>query len=170
VEGESSLQTLAEVSIALAGFASLLVVLRRGGSASLSEGEGADLFVVVGGSLMVLLFSLLPLPLGHLGLSGPLLWGISSALLSIGLALGYLAILRQRSRLLAAGVQPLFPRLSGFAVHAPLPVVALLILNATGMLLGRGPGLYILSLILVLALSALPLLFVVVELAGGSRE
>ena len=59
IEGENSLQTLAEVSVALAGFASLLVVLRRGSPTSVSEGEGADLFVVVGGNLLVLLFSLL---------------------------------------------------------------------------------------------------------------
>ena len=55
METEGSLQTLAEVSVALAGFSSLLVVLRRGPAGALSEGEGTDLFVVVGGNLLVLM-------------------------------------------------------------------------------------------------------------------
>ena len=42
MQAGGSLQTLAEVSVALAGFASLLVVLRRGSVGSVSQGEGAD--------------------------------------------------------------------------------------------------------------------------------
>ena len=170
MEGEASLQTFAEVSIALAGFASLLVVLRRGPSHSLSEGEGADLFVVVGGGLLVLVFSLLPLPLHHLGLSNASVWGISSVSFAVGLVLGYTAILRRRSHLLRSGIQPLFPQLSRASVHSPLVVVALLLLSAADVLVPRGPGPYLLSLLLLLALSALPLLFVIIELARGSER
>ena len=109
MEGESSLQTLAEVSIALAGFASLLVVLNRGRSGALSEGEGADLFVVAGGGLLALFFSLLPLPLRHFGLAPSSVRTLSSASFSAGLFLGYVAILRRRYRLLRAEVEPSFP-------------------------------------------------------------
>jgi hypothetical protein len=160
IEGENSLQTLSEVSVALAGFASLLVVLRRRSPNSVSEGEGADLFVVVGGNLLVLLFSLLPPSLHHLGVSDPSTWRISSVLLGVSLLLGYLVVLRRRARLLRSGIRPSFPRVSQIAVQTPLIVVALL---------GPDVGKYLLCLILLLALSALPLVFVVIELGGDSR-
>jgi hypothetical protein len=170
IEAEGSLQTLAEVSVALAGFASLLVVLRRGSAASVSEGEGADLFVVVGGNLLVLVFSLLPLPLHHLGASDASTWRISSALLAAALLLGYVAILQRRAALLRAGIQPSFPRLSRISVQTPLIVVALLIFNSTGLFGGPGAGAYLLALLLLLSLSALPLVFVVIELAASPRK
>jgi hypothetical protein len=169
IEGENSLQTLSEVSVALAGFASLLVVLRRRSPNSVSEGEGADLFVVVGGNLLVLLFSLLPPSLHHLGVSDPSTWRISSVLLGVSLLLGYLVVLRRRARLLRSGIRPSFPRVSQIAVQTPLIVVALLVLNTTGLLGGPDVGKYLLCLILLLALSALPLVFVVIELGGDSR-
>ena len=116
IEAEGSLQTFAEVSVALAGFASLLVVLRRG-PASVSEGEGADLFVVVGGNLVVLLFSLLPLPLHHFGVSDVSVWKISSALLALALLLGYVAVLRRSAELERSGIQPSFPRTSRISMQ-----------------------------------------------------
>jgi hypothetical protein len=170
IDGENSLQTLAEVSVALAGFASLLVVLRRGSPTSVSEGEGADLFVVVGGNLLVLLFSLLPLSLHHLGVSDPSTWRISSVLLAVALLFGYVVVLRRRAQLLRTDIQPSFPRVSRIAVQTPLIVVALLVLNATGLFGGPDLGQYLLCLILFLALSSLPLVFVVIELAGNSRK
>ncbi len=170
MDGTSSLQTLAEVSVALAGFASLLVVLRRGQAPPPPGGEGADLFVVVGGGLLVLLFSLLPLPLGHLLPSASSVWVFSSALFSGCLLFGYLAILRRRSQLLRAGIRPSFPRVSQVVVQAPLVVIVLLVLNVVGVLVPQGPGVYILSLIFVLVLSAVPLLFAVIDLAAESSE
>lgn len=168
-EAEGSLQTLAEVSVALAGFASLLVVLRRGSAAAVSGGEGADLFVVVGGNLLVLLFSLLPLPLHLLGTSVAGTWRISSALLGVALLLGYLSLLRRRAALLRAGVQPSFPRISRVSVHSPVVVIGLLVGNAVGLVGGPGAGAYLLALILLLSLSALPLVFLVIELADSPK-
>ena len=170
IEAEGTLQTLAEVSVALAGFASLLVVLRSGSAAVVSQGEGADLFIVVGGNLLVLAFSLLPLPLHYLGASGASAWRISGALLAAALLLGYVAILRHRAELLRAGIRSPFPRISRISVQSPLIVVALLLVNSSGLLGSPGVGAYLLALILLMSLSALPLVFLVVALAASPRK
>jgi hypothetical protein len=170
METEGSLQTLAEVSVALAGFSSLLVVLRRGPAGALSEGEGTDLFVVVGGNLLVLMYSLLPLSLHHLGASEPFTWRIASALLAAALLAGYVAILRLYSGLLGADTQSLFPRLARVAVHTPIIVVIFLVIICMGLFGNRASGAYLLALILLLSASSLPLLFLVIGLATSSRE
>ena len=170
MEAEGSLQTLAEVSVTLAGFSSLLVVLRRGPVGALSEGEGTDLFVVVGGNLLVLVYSLLPLSLHYLGASESATWRIASALLAVALLLGYLAILRLYARFLRAGTQPSFPRISRVAVHTPIILLIFLLIICMGLFGHRSSGAYLLALLLLLSVSSLPLLFVVIELATSSRE
>ena len=170
MDGEGSLQTLAEVSIALAGFGSLLVVLRRSPSSSWSESEGVDLLVVVGGGLLVLFFALSPLSFFHLGLSDPALWSLSSSLLAFALILAYLVVLQRRRRLLRAGFQPSYPRLSRVLVQLPLVLAAILVLNATDLLIPRGVGAYLLALDLLLAASAFPLIALVIDFSAGSRR
>jgi hypothetical protein len=170
MEVEGSLQTLAEVSVALAGFSSLLVVLRRGAAGALSEGEGTDLFVVVGGNLLVLVFSLLPLSLHHLGASESSTWRIASALLAVALSLGYLATARLYAGLLGGGDQPSFPRIARIAVHTPVVLVISLVIVCTGLFGDRASGAYLFVLLLLLSVSSLPLLLVVIELATSSRE
>ena len=170
MEAEGSLQTLAEVSVALAGFSSLLVVLRRGPAGALSEGEGTDLFVVVGGNLLVLVYSLLPLSLHYLGASESSTWRIASALLAAALLLGYVAIVRLYAGLLRSGTQGSFPRVSRMAVHTPIIVVIFLIVICTGLFGDRTAGAYLLALLLLLSVSSLPLLLAIIVLATSSRE
>jgi hypothetical protein len=170
MEAESSLQTLAEVSVALAGFSSLLVVLRRGPAGALSEGEGTDLFVVVGGNLLVVVYSLFPFSLHHLGVSEFSTWRIASALLAVALLLGYLAILRLYAGFRGAGSQPSFPRVSRIAVHTPIILLILLVIICTGLFGDRTSGAYLLALLLLLSVSSIPLLLLVIELATSSRE
>jgi hypothetical protein len=169
MQAGGSLQTLAEVSVTLAGFASLLVVLRRGSATSVSPGEGADLFVVVGGNLLVLLFSLVPLPLHYLGVSESAVWRSSSGVFAGTLVLGYLAILRMRASLLASGIESYFPRSSRVTAHTPLIVVTLLVANSVGLFGDSSVGAYLLALVLLVLLSSLPLLFVVIDLARAPR-
>ena len=166
MEGADSLQTLAEVSVALAGFSSLLVVLRRAPSTPWSPGEGSDLFIVVGGSLMVLVFALLPLPVHHFGASDATVWTVSSAALATGILLAYAAVMHRRRQLLRAGITPDHPHVARVAVQAPLALVAILALSAADLLVPRGPGPYLLVLILFLALASLPLIFLVVALGS----
>ena len=161
--GESALETLAEVAIALAGFGSLLVVLRRAPESPWQAGEGTDLFIVVGGSLLVLFFALAPLPLFHLGLSEPGVWRLSSALLALGLVAAYVVVLRRRTRLLREGIRPTLPGLSSALAQLPLLLAALLALNAASVLPAPGAGGYLLALVLLLAGSAFPLVSMVAQ-------
>ena len=168
-EVEGSLQTLAEISVALAGFASLLVVLQRR-TEPLEQGGGTDLFVVVGGNLTVLVFALLPLPLVQMGMAEATTWRVTGAVLAIVTLLGYFAILQLRAALLSSGVEPYFPRVSRVSVHAPLPLFAFLIAIAGGVFGAASAGAYVLALLLLVLLSSLPLLFVVIDLAVTRRD
>lgn len=166
MEAAGALETLAEVSVALAGFSSILVALRRG-PAEPSRGAGSDLFMVVGGSLLVTLFSLLPLALHHLGLGPQALWRFQSILLAVVLAISWLIILRLRANLLGAGLRPSFPTFSAIAVHSPLLLVIFLLLSAFDLLV---PGAYLLALIALLMMSALPLVLSVLTLTAGFQK
>jgi len=90
--------------------------------------------------------------------------------LAVALFLGYLAIMRLRALLLGSGIQSTFPRVSRISVHAPLPLVALLLTVSIGLFGGAAAGAYVLALLLLVLLSSLPLLFVVIELAVSSEQ
>ena len=78
--GEGFLQTLAEVSITLAGFSALISVFRqRAGSAWRPEGLMA-MRGVIELSLLPVLFALLPFPLFYSGLTESAVWRVCSAL------------------------------------------------------------------------------------------
>jgi hypothetical protein len=170
VNGEGSLQTLAQVSIALAGFGSLLVVLRRAPESAWSEGEGVDLLIVVGGSFLVLLFSLSPLSFVHLGLSEATVWRLSSVLLGLALIPCYVLVLRRRRRLLRAGIHPTFPNVSRVLAQLPLLLVAFLFTVGAGVLGSAALGGYLLALVLLLVGSAFPLIALVTRLGVDSAE
>ena len=76
---------------------------------------------------------------------------------------------KRRAALLRGGIQPSFPRTSRVSVQTPLIVVALLVLNAIGLPGGPSAGGYLLALLLLLSLSALPLVFLVVELGASPK-
>jgi len=164
--GEGSLQTLAQVAIALAGFGSLLVVLRRDPTSSWSAGESGDLLVVVGGSLLVLFFSLLPLPVFYLGPSEAAVWRLSSALLAVALAITYWVVLRRRRQLHRAGLRPSFPKISRAIAQLPLVLVVVLAANAANAFGSAGAGTYLLALVLMLGASSFPLVAMVLRLGA----
>jgi hypothetical protein len=167
MDGESALETLAEVAIALAGFGSLLVVLRRAPESPWAPGEGTDLFVVVGGSLLVLFFALAPLPLFHLGLTESWAWRLSSVLLALALVAAYMVVRQRRVRLAREGIRSTLPRLSAVLAQLPLLLAAVLALNAASVLPPPGAGGYLLALVLLLAGSAFPLISLVAQVGAG---
>jgi hypothetical protein len=100
--GESSLlETTAEVSVAFAGFIGIFLVLAaREGRFPPSDSFQIRLIVIC--SLAPVFFAALPLILGSLGLSGAMLWRISSgAVGSAGVAIT--AYLVRQTRSLAPG-------------------------------------------------------------------
>jgi len=68
------------------------------------------------------------------------------------------------------GLRPSFPTFSAIAVHSPLLLVILLLLSAFDLLVPLGPGAYLLALIALLMMSALPLVLSVLTPTAGFRK
>jgi hypothetical protein len=170
MDGESALQTLAQIAISLAGFGGLMVVLRRDPSGPLSVGESMDLALVVGGSLLALLFALLPLPLFHFGLSEPIAWQLASILFGIALSVLHLRLAWARLVLPGPGVQPIWPRLTRAATWLPLGLALTLVPAALGVLRGITVGLYLQALLVLLIVSAFPMVGIAVRLTFEIAE
>jgi hypothetical protein len=95
MEWADVLLAIAEVSIAFAGFASIVAILggREGGG---WRTEDVDRFwVMIEYSFAALLFALVPFAFFHLGVGEPALWRVGSALMSTFL-LGYAVMVARR--------------------------------------------------------------------------
>lgn len=113
--------------------------------------------------------ALLPFVLHHLGLAGDVLWVACSLVLALGyVAFGVLVWRRSRGPL--AGRQLSFPFSATIGVITGVVFLALL-LDAAGILLDRGFGVYLVGVMWTLLFASLMFLRVVVVPAGtaGSR-
>jgi len=91
------LLAFAEISVAFAGFSSVVAIFQRGRDAG---GAGFDLFrfwVMLEHSLAALFFCVLPFPLHFLGVGDAALWASGSVAL-IAFALGHVAVSRTLAR------------------------------------------------------------------------
>jgi hypothetical protein len=166
--GEGTLQTIAEVSITLAGFSALIAVFRqRVGSAWRPEG-----LVAVRGliefSLVPGLFALLPFPLFYSGLAESAVWRLCSSLL--GTAYVTLMVLNEvRMRgLTRSGARR--PRPRYFRGMRTIGLVGVLLLAAnTATLPFGGLSLYLGGLLLVLVVAALQLISILAVVRADQR-
>jgi len=78
-----NLLTIAEIAVALAGFAGIIATFQLGQLEHISRGRVLAVWMVVNISLGVGLFSLLPLGLINFGIEAEVVWAISSALMAI---------------------------------------------------------------------------------------
>jgi hypothetical protein len=156
VEWQSSLEAIAEVSIAFAGFSAVIAIIRRAGAGAWLPQEIIGLWAMLGASVGSLFFSLLPLPLYHLGISDPSLWTVCSASLAVYVLTFYVLALRAVSR---HGSRR--PRLTRVMNHFPLFIFVLLICNALDIFISRGVGAYLAALVLLLLGGVYPLLVIV---------
>ena len=142
---DSLLQTHAEVAVALAGFASVAAVLRR----PLSSRERRDFLALLFTALIQVIGSLVPVWLSTLGLGGPPLWRIATALVLV-LSITLVSVLVYFS-----------PRTEGrnsmVLINAPVTLVSnalavvtfgALIVNVLGTPIAPGFGLYYTALLL----------------------
>ncbi len=77
------LQTLAEISIAFAGFASIVVAFRRRDAGSWTQPDALRYQMMLSSSLASLFFSILPIAIHYCGFSDQVVWRASSALLAL---------------------------------------------------------------------------------------
>jgi hypothetical protein len=129
---------LAEVSVAFAGFASVVVVFRRRDIAAWSAMDAFRFRGMLVTSLLALSSCLVPLTLGAFSLPEPVVWGTSSAFFLIAYA-GF--AFRTAPRLLEARDSPGYSRLSAWIAGAAASVaVTLQALNLFGIGFLREPG------------------------------
>jgi hypothetical protein len=159
---EGVLYALAEVAVALAGFSGLVVVFRFQGVRRWSPMELRMLWLLIGDSFLVLLFSLLPVPLSLFGWSASLIWSVCPALLGTWFFLGSGLAIRgdraDRARGISVSVPAFTPILSAVVVGS-IVMGAALWLSVFDLGVPRGQGIYVLGLILLVAYAAVEFLF-----------
>jgi hypothetical protein len=88
VQGADILETIAELSVAFAGFTGVVVAFGRRPHHQSSEIDAHAFRAMLAASLQALFFSVFPFLLAASGLEGSRLWRTSSALMLVGLAIG----------------------------------------------------------------------------------
>jgi hypothetical protein len=150
LEPNEALQTIAEVGVALAGFASLVAVFRRRPDEVWAPRALAGLRFMIELSLCAVLFAILPFCLVATGLGEEETWLVSC----LALAVAYCVLLHlnvSRSRAIGAqGIahrQPIQAR-TGLALG--VVIALLLIFSAFNILIPRGPSVFLFALFFLL--------------------
>jgi len=151
VTGDSALLTTAEVAVAFAGFASVVTVFRRREHAGWAPQDALRFQLMITSSLSVAFFALLPFAVSFFGASELTVWGVSSGLLALYLALS-LGLVARRTVSLTAG-EALNPFISWTFSAGGLIVLALQVLNASGVFFERELGPYFVGLLYALVLA-----------------
>jgi hypothetical protein len=166
IAGENVLHTLAEVSIAFAGFSGIVGVF--GGGSNLSEGERTfRVRMMIVGSLSAFFGSLLPIALGQFEAMGPFVWVICCPLFATFVVLMSLDVYRRTAALASHGnySRPWFRPV----IYAGSSLAALSLIGATFGLL-PGHSIYILAIIWQLALASLQFLLLVLQTKPRSER
>ncbi len=153
------LHTLAEVSIAFAGFSGVVGVF--GGGSALSEGERTfRVQVMIVASLAAFLGSLLPLALGQFEAAVPLVWFLCCPLFAGYVILNSLNVYRQTGTLASGGdySRPWFAPI----IYSINFLLALALIGATFALL-PGHSVYIVAIVWQLAVASLQFLLLVLH-------
>ena len=145
VNFDSVLQTHAEVAVALAGFASVAAVLQR----PLSSDERRSFLALLFTALIQVVGSLVPIWLSTLGLGGPTLWRIATALV-LALSITLLLVLVYVSLRYSDGSRAILINAPVTYICHALTLVTLgaLLLNTLGIPVAPGFGLYYTALLL----------------------
>ena len=166
MQGEGPLLTIAEVSVALAGFSSVVIALRGSGPNAWSAQDRFGLGNVLAASVGSLFGSLLPFPIAYLGCSSDVVWGVTNAVVGV-IVLG--AVLVLGNAVARAEIPPRTPKIFWAFVGSGLVVAVLLLLSAFDVGLPRGPSVLLIGLIwALLAAFAQLATFVLVTWSGDA--
>ncbi len=170
---EQILDTLANVAIGLAGFSGVVVAFRSTGANRWSRTELRFLWFLIGDSLLVLLFALLPFPMRLANWSDDTIWTVCSSLLGTWFIVGDILALNgermdRKSKQLIS-VKLINPALYFIFVSAIAMGVALW-LSAWDIGIPRGQAMYVFGLMLLLGFAAVEFLFFVALTARRQDE
>lgn len=170
---EDVLYLLAEVAVAIAGFSGLVVVLPLRDSQAWSPIEARMLRFLIGDSLLVLFFALLPVLLALADVSADAIWGVCSALLGTWFLVGNFWMLRGelRDRALEQTISNPVIAPIRYSIYVLALVMGIVLwLGALGLLVPRGQAVYVLGLMLLLAFAAVEFLFFIELLVQRSGD
>ena len=142
----------------LAGFSGIVVVFRL----RWSPVELRFLWFLVGDSLLVTFFALLPIPMALANWSDDIVWTICSSLLGSWFIIGNLLALHGERRDRAAQRQIIVPWITPILFGVYVVAIAMgvaLWLSAWDLGVPRGQAMYVFGLIVLLAFAALEFLF-----------
>jgi hypothetical protein len=151
VTGESALLTTAEVAVAFAGFASVVTVFRRREDEGWAAGDVLRFQLMIGASLSVVFFALLPFAISFFGTSERTVWASASCML--GLYLGIISGLIARRTLNLTTGAALNPYISWSFLVGGAIAFSFQALNAAGAIFERELGPYFLGLLYLLILA-----------------
>jgi hypothetical protein len=163
--GSEILLTIAELSVAFAGFSSIVVLFQHRDPANWPAAVPVRLRAMVESSFATLYGSLLPLVLHHLGLEGPSLWAVSSGFVSLVLLGVGFSFYRRAQPHLPTG--DLSRKFTFTLTIVTVPIVALQLLNTTGLLFTPRFGPYLLAVVWSLVVASLIFLRMVVSPISG---
>jgi hypothetical protein len=166
VEGADELLTLAEFAVALAGFMGVVMVFRRG-DAALHPVDSHRIQVGLAVTLGPAFLALLPAGLSLAGLSAAALWRLCSTLGALFLVGVFVFEALSRSRLPSAASALLSPTVVRISQTVAGFAFTMQVVNASGLWLEPGAGLYFLALVLSLAFGALVFVRTVFIRPGG---
>ena len=159
---EALLFTIAEIGIVLAGFSGVVAAFHLPETRTWSPTEIRVLWFLIGDGILVVFFSLLPVPLSLANWPETTLWGFCSAILGSWFIVGFLIAIRGELR----------DRDAGQRVVVPVITQILYVVSATALLMGvvlwlsvwdfivpRGETTYVVGLITLLAYASVEFLF-----------
>ena len=145
MEAEGLLLTIAEVSVAFAGFAGIVAIIGRRGTGEWHAGDLLRFWQMIEVSMLGVIFSLLPFVFYHAGITASQTWAASSAMLA---AASGIQMLRAAVRTVkAAGTDgTLSLAFSAGFVLIGLIVIAILVANAVGFLFHQTVAPYVVGI------------------------
>ena len=166
MQAEGPLLTIAQISVALAGFASVVIALRGSGPQAWTPQDRFGLANVLAASIGTLIGSLMPFPLAYFGWSTEIVWGVTNATFG---ALVLVAVSFLSTTVTAGWAPPRTPRVFWSFVGSGFFIAAMLLLSAFDLWFPRGAAILLVGLIWAL-LAALAQLatFLLVSLSSDS--
>ena len=144
LESEGTLHTIAEVAVALAGFAALVAIFRQRDTGTWTPAALSALRFMIELSIALVIIALFPIPLHLLGLEGPVMWGISSGVYAfVSLAILTLNTVRI-FKLLKSGWRP---KTWGFHAVGFTVGIAVILISVLNVAIYQNSGLYVLALL-----------------------
>ena len=165
--GSDVLLAVAEVSVAFAGFSSIVAAFLRRSAREWLPLDLARLWQMISYSLLALLLALFPFVMAYTGIAEATLWTIASAAMAITIAVQYSVATALALRSLGGDRSDLSAHFTRFVLFGSVLSVVIQALNCFGVLFERAFTAYFIGLLWLVSASAI---FFIRLVMSGFRE